>query len=268
MLSPNALIKGLVSRALPGGAFDGPEAERAARLSRYGDNYVISLIRKQHALVDEGSYFIANSAAAGIVGPVGTAFSATAAMMVFINNDSPSNALAKRLYLDYIRLEVITAGATGTNVIGTFFALIVDQTSRYTSGGTDITARIVNPNMDLNTKSVSQVVFGALTVPAATGAVRSICPRRLLRLPVVATTPPDIAGDRITINFGGVEEATPYVAGSTALLQANINKESHKVPAIVIGPSQTLLLHCWTEGASGTHGTGTTYVVEAGFWER
>ena len=48
-----------VSRMLPQVDQEGDEAEM--RASRYGEQLVIPVVRKQHALVEEGSYYIANN---------------------------------------------------------------------------------------------------------------------------------------------------------------------------------------------------------------
>jgi hypothetical protein len=266
MLSPQALVKGIVSRVLPGPTQDGPEQERTFRLDRYGAIYVQGEVLKQHALADEGSYFVANNGQTGILVGTQTAFTAGSPSCIFANNDSPSNPTAKRLYLDYVELLVTTAGA-GTSSGPKFMALVLDQGNRAGSpvGGTDFTSRIVSPNQDNPLRSsIAQVIFGALTATTATGGARTVVGQRMVRLPVSASAL-DTPGDIVRLEFGAPEQMSSVVIGSTALLQANAIQACLKLPPVIVGPGQSCLIYLW-QAVSNT--TATTYAPEIGWWER
>ena len=134
MLSPQALIKGLVSRALPSSNPDGANNDVAVRLDTYGAVYNQPLVRKSHALADEGSYFIINNAQTGITPPLATGYVATTPTLTIYNQDT----LGRRLYLDYINLtNIVAVTATGATAgaANAFVAAVVDNGSRYSSGG-------------------------------------------------------------------------------------------------------------------------------------
>src|SRR5882762_11209058 len=107
MLSPQALLRGLVARALPSLNADSQANDVGLRLGAYGEQYTQPLVRKTHNLADEGSYFVTNNAQTGIVPTYGTAFSATAPFILIYNGQT-----ANRLYLDYLALVAIAAGAS------------------------------------------------------------------------------------------------------------------------------------------------------------
>src|ERR1700752_2690867 len=99
----------ITSRSLPQANTDGVEGE--LRGGRYREAYTLSLVRKQHALADEGSYRVTNnnSSTAGITDNLGTAFSATVPTVIIYNSDSPANPGYKRIHLDFINLNTVTA---------------------------------------------------------------------------------------------------------------------------------------------------------------
>src|SRR6266404_1764008 len=145
MISPQALIRGLVQRALPSLNPDSSNNDVAARFGSYGELYNQPLVRKSHNLADEGSYFIINNGQTGITPPLATGFVATTPALVIYNNDT----LSRRLYLDYINLTSLVAVTATTSVVGeanAFFAAVIDNGNRYSSGGTVLPAP-VNPNM-------------------------------------------------------------------------------------------------------------------------
>src|SRR5437870_2109328 len=96
-LSPQALIKGLVQRALPTLNPDSANNDIALRQEPSGGIYTQPLVRKHHVLADEGSYWVANSGQTGITPPLGVGFVATVAALTIYNNDSAQ----RRLFLDY-----------------------------------------------------------------------------------------------------------------------------------------------------------------------
>jgi hypothetical protein len=268
MLSPQALIKGIVSRVLPAPVQDGQESERPVRLDRYGALYVQTEVPKMHTLSDEGSYFVVNNAQTAIADGKAIAFVATTPTLLLANNDSPSNPNGKRIYIDYIDLTVSTAGVTATALTASWVALVTDQGNRYNgSSGTDMSAKIVSSNQDNPLRSsIAQTVFGAITATAATATARTIVGQRMTRLPAVALTGPNLLGDRVRLEFGGVEVESVASLGTGPAVQANPIQQTIKFPPVIVGPGQSLLVYTWAQAT--TYSTATSYFPEIGWWER
>jgi len=256
-----ALLKGWVSRNRPQAQID--NQPDIMRFSRYKDAYVIPVVRKQHALADEGTYFVANAnAQAGILGSAATGFVATTPILTVYNSDSPSNQGAVRVHVDFLNLVTTVVGSAASGLVNLQAALYIDQgPDRYTSGGTDLTNNIVNVNMDVGQRvSVAKVRFGAITATAATGSVRAISPLRIIR-PAVSGTVLDVVGEVKWFNFGGVEG---MLSGS--MTAANANFIPVPMPPVVLGPNQQMLLYLWQN--VGATNVAATYAPELGYWER
>lgn len=253
MLSPQAFMRGLVNRALPTFNPDSINNDVGSRYGSYGENYVLSLIRKQHLLADEGSYFVATNNQTAIVPTYGTALAATSPFITIFN----SNATA-RLYLDYVALVAIVAGAQTTTAGYTAITVITDSVNRYTSGGSALTGNIVNPNQASNAVSGAIINCGAIVAPAAS-ASRTIVGIRNIR-PSVSTTVINVAGDMHLLTFGSVEGAT----GSIVIGNANIMPQA--LPPVIIGPGHTALLYIYWPVVSAP--SAATYAPEIGFWVR
>jgi hypothetical protein len=256
-LSPQALFKGLVSRAVPSRNPDSFNNDVALRQGSYGEIYNQPLVRKAHNLADEGTYFTANNAQTGIAMTAGATFSATAPFIVITNNASVASGT--RCYLDYINLVSTAAGGAASTLVSLNATVVIDSTLRYTSGGTTL-ARPVNPNMDSATASISTVYCGAITSPAASGSARTIVGNRVIR-PAVSATVMTVVGDSINLNFGGVEGGAN---GSITVANASIIPVS--LPPIVIGPQSSALIYLWQNGA--TTPTAASFTPEVGLWER
>lgn len=268
MRSPQALIMGLPARSLPPASADSQNTDISARFGRYGESAVLSYVRKTHLLADEGAYFTTNNAQTAITAPAAVAFVATTPALVVVNTDSASNTSAKRIYIDYLYLLAgATAYSNGTSNTGMFWSMVIDNGNRYTSGGTNLTAAIVNANMDLNNSdSVALIYFGAITATAATGAARAIVGQRLFREPVSATVLSNANMDDWYYNFGGVEGVPANSPGSSGVLQANISHKMFNCPPIVIGPGQSFLLYIWQ--ISNSAPVAGTLIPELGVFER
>lgn len=256
-MGPGAVVRGLVGRLLPTLSNDDPDADKPVRLGRYREQYALSLIRKQHLLADEGTYFVANNAQTGIASVAAATFAATTPLIVIANSDAPGG---KRVYLDYITLVTTAAGGWGSAGVNTQLAIYTDSTDRYTSGGTSITANIVSPNSDVATSaSVAKVRFGNITAAAATGAVRAVCGLRILR-PAVSATVADVVGETKQLNFGGVEA---MIAGSITV--ANANQIPVPLPPIILGPGTCCLIYYMMNGTSPS---AASFAPEFGWFER
>lgn len=261
MLSPQALVRGLVSRVLPAPNQDSPNVDVAMRQGRYGEQFALSVIRKQHLLADEGCYFMANNnSQTGILSSAATGFVATTPALVIANVDSPTSPSYKRIYLDFLNLVTTVVGSAASGLANLQAALYLDNGNRYISGGTEITANIVSPNMDLTPKSIAKVYFGAITAAAATLSARAISPLRVVR-PAVSGTVMDVVGETKLFNFGGVEA---MLNGSITI--ANANFIPVPMAPVIIGPGQSALLYLW-QNVGGTN-VAATYAPELAWWER
>jgi hypothetical protein len=262
---PFSISELYTSRQLPSAYVDGNVS--VARGSRYGETATLPLVRKSHTLADEGTYFVVNNAQTGILENVATGYVATTPTLVIANTGSTVSASAPNIYLDYVDLVASAAGVTATAVSGKWQAVVVDTGNRYSSGGTNLSSKIVRPNLNYASGgSVANIYFGAVTATAATASARTIVGQRLFRLPVTATTAPDVIGDRFRLEFGSVESEPPVQIGTTGALMANAYQSTAKIPPIVIGPGQCALIYTWT--ACTTYSTATTWLPEIGWWER
>jgi hypothetical protein len=253
MLSPQAFMRGLVQRALPPYNPDSINNDVGSRYGAYGESYVLSMVRKQHLLADEGSYFVATNNQTAIVPTYGTSLVATSPFITIYN----SNTVA-RLYLDYIALVAVVAGAQTTTAGYTAISVVTDSINRFTSGGSSLTANIVNPNQAAAATSGAIINCGAIVAPAASAA-RTIVGLRNIR-PSVSTTVINVVGDMNLLTFGSVEGAT----GSIVIGNANIMPQA--LPPVIIGPGQSVLLYIWYPVVSAP--SAATYAPEIGFWVR
>lgn len=241
-------LKGLVSRTMPVATPDNTEAD--LRLWRDGSITTIGLVRKQTGLAAEGSYFTVNNAQTGLATAAApTTFSATNPFVLIYNTDSPTNSNYKRIELDILTLIATAAGTAGASVQ---FAVTIDSGNRYSSGGTNLTANIVNPNMDAPTRSsVANVYAGNVTAAAATAAARTVVGNRFCKAAI------PVAGDTYSVNFGGVE-------GVQAIGVSTVVFSSNNVPPVIIGPNQSALVHLWLPSQSAA----SSYAPELSWFER
>jgi hypothetical protein len=222
-------------------------------------------MRKQHALSDEGSYFVANNGQTAITGQTNTAFTATAPTVSIYNSDSGGNSSSKRIYLDYLYLiNGGTAFSNATSNTGTFCAVVTDTQDGVT-GGTLLTP--ANTNTDLSQRaSVAVIRVGALTAPTASANSRTIVGQRLVRLPVSATALTLANVDQFYFNFGGVEANLVLPNAASATLEANAVGRIIPLPAISIGPGHSAWIYVFS--VSGGAVTAGNFIPELAWWER
>ncbi len=198
-----------------------------------------------HGVVDEGSYFCVQGAQTGIATAAApTAFSDTNPFLSIFNKDT-----VKSIYLDFIALMVTAAGTNGTQL---FAAAQIDlNTDRYTSGGTDLTANIANPNGNAPNVSSAKFRAGNITAAAKSSVARQLVGNRVLRgsIPVV--------NDTYIIKFGAVDSPAALGVSTVGMVLQN-------VPKIVIPPQGSFLLHLWLPAQS----VASSYIPEAGWVER
>lgn len=255
------ITRGRVSRTLPQRHIDGARDGEPIRTGCYDEQYMLPMVRKQHLLADEGSYFVANSGSqTGILSSAATGFVATTPGCIVYNTDAPTNTAAKRIYLDFLKLVTTVVGSAASGLVRVEGAVYIDTGNRYSSGGTEITANIVNPNMDVaKSLSVARVWFGALTATAA-AAARAIDPYFIFRATVSGTVA-DVVGEQKVLNFGGVEA---MINGSITV--ANANNIPVPLPPVIIGPNQSALIYLWQ--AVGATNVAATYAPTVAWWER
>jgi hypothetical protein len=272
MLAPQALIRGIVQRLLPTVFYDDRDTDRSARFSRYGEFYTQPVVRKQHGLADEGSYFITHNAQTGVVSSlISTAFAETTLSPYLIITNTDSGDRGKSIYLDYLNLICTVVGGAGSGLTTLLYAWSVDQSAtRWASGGTDLTGVPASgggtycPNTNVSKRSsVAQVNIGALTLNAATSNRKIVVPQRQLRQQNSGTVM-GVVGDSFHMNFGGVEQQSVDADIGTATTVAR--KNCHVLPPIVIAPQHCAILHIWSPGGALT--TGITLLPELAAWER
>lgn len=257
MLSPQALFRGLVASLAPNANTDSQNNDVAARMDAYGGLFTQPRVRKAHALAKEGTYFVTNNAQTGAVMTTTAAFSATSPFIVVQNNDVLGG---KSINLDYATLVTTVAGSAASALTTIQMTVVLDSVLRYSSGGTNISANKVSPNMRLSgPSSVASVYFGAITATAAGALARTVVGLRTLR-PCVSATVADVVGETKILNFGGVEGGS---AGTITVANANIIPVS--LPPVIIGPQQSALIYVFY-AASGTP-VAAAYAPEVGWWE-
>lgn len=250
MAGIEAFLKGWVSRMLPQAEQDNDPG--IARLSRYGDVSTVGLVRKQHALADEGTYFLGNNSGTGVATAAApTSFSDTAPMFTIQNSDSAGNQNAKRIYLDWLRL---TETAAGTGATDLRLRMVLDTTSP--TGGTLLTP--VCPNTDVpNRASVATPRILPVGI-AQTGNSRVVVGIAYV-IPLMTT--PIAALSEVFLNFGGVEQFYP---SSERAASALVYKNGYPMPPIIIGPGHSFSMQFLLTGQSAA----SSWTVEAGWWER
>jgi hypothetical protein len=243
--------RGIIGRMLQalGQQADGAQSSPAGvRVGRYGEGYALSLFPDMGVLADEGTIFTVNNAQSGLATAAApTTFSATNPFLLIYNRDAQPNG--KRLYLDTATLVATAAGTAGTSLQ---CAISIDSGNRYSSGGTEITSSIVNPNFDATGGSVARVFAGNITATAATSAVRNVVGNRFLKGAIPA------AGDTYVLKFGGVD--APLLTGSAGSLYTMVQN----VPKVIVGPNESALVYLWLPAQSAA----SSYLPEMSWVER
>jgi hypothetical protein len=248
-------IYGKSSRPLPTAVADAVQVQ--PRLDRYGDQYATPLSSARYCLADEGSYFKAGNATigTGIIHALTAAWSATAALFCLRNTDAEG---AKRIYLDFVRLVTGATAIGMTAATSIEMAVTIDNTNRYSSGGTSITP--ANANMDSATATIAALNFGAVVLSAASGSVRQVARGAFAR----RAAPAMVTGDQLLFAFGDDAGQTLDVAGAAAPATAATAFRMGSGP-IVIGGGDSLNFHLWYPAGATT---APTYEFEIGWWER
>lgn len=246
-------IYGVTRRDQPAKSAEG--VNQQARVGGRGELVVIPVTQGTYPLADEGGYFTAvnPTPGTGIIHALTTAWSATAALFCLRNTDGEG---AKRIYLDYVKLMCLGTAPTATTSIR--LAITIDNTNRFSSGGTAITPK--NVNMDSSQATIAALNFGAVVLTAASGSVRDIS--REAQPPRAA--PALVSGDTFFYNFGQVNSEALGTVGAAAPATAPANFTA-AMPPVVIGGGDSLNFHLYYPAAATT---APTYEFEIAWWER
>jgi hypothetical protein len=220
----------------------------------------VAFIRKQHALVELGEYYTANSGTqTGILSSPAVGWVATTPACVIYNSSHRGSGAERCVNLDYLSITTTVVGSAASGLVVLQGAVYLDVGNRYVSGGTDITGNIVNLQMGTSSGgSVTHVYFGAIT-STATAALRPICPIRTIRLAVSGTVLDVVHGTKI-LNFGGVENMASATNNAVASLI------TVPFPPVVIEPDSSALIYLWQ--LNGATNVAATYAPELSWWER
>jgi len=221
------------------------EPARYTKFGRYGEE--LSFVIDSLTIADEGNYFKVVNPTPGtaIADVIRSSFSSTAALFVIQNGQLANQA---RVYLDYLKLLVRT---NPTNATSVEYVVALDNTVRYSTGGTTITT-LANTNMDHVRTSSASVYFGAVTTTSESASVRRIARGTLRGIA-------NAVNDVLLIKFQQTEGAPGSALGSTAGIVVDVAG-----PAIA-GGGHTVLVHTWYPANTTT---AAQFEFEAGWWER
>lgn len=254
MTTDNVNIHGRAGRALPTAAADGISTD--IRTSRYGEVFTLPAGLWRRAAARQGTYFYAHNATndasstiAGHAAPVLADADATLVKPLIhcINSSAITSTLLCEL--DFIIIEVVTAGANGTQAC---WATQLDVAARsITTPGTALTK--VNPNMQSANTSGLAVTAGAIVVPAETTSVRHLS--HGTHRPSI-----EVAGDKYIHVFGGEPgDLANSDAAATAVRTFIVNQ-----PPVVLGPNDVFLFALHGQASQSAAGV---YKIQVGWTE-
>lgn len=236
----------------------GPDGSGATpyRLGQYGELFTRPIVPWRHALADEGSYHEFSNATlddsttlAGHAAPVVADIDATFIKpLIFIGLLANTSNL-KRLYLDWLEIEVETPGTNGTDQ---WWADQTDLISRYTSGGTALLVNNTNTGAasGLGT-DVATFLGGPVLVPVETSSVRRLGFSKT-RVTI------EVARDKLTFQYGGENPSASHAGSPTG--RSNVIRR----PPVVITPGYTYMLGL----AAASQSVASIYKVRGGCYYR
>lgn len=250
------LISAIRGTALPA---KGSGTNQTLRGDDYGN---IFTLEGTSQLVEalEGSLFVARHApvvgGTGVALGINVAFVDTTPALVLVNGESAGG----KTYLPlYIRARITAAGSSSTSAE---ISAEVDNTNRYTSGGTALTSTInnVNPGASVSA-SLATLVVGAITAPAA-GARRRFVGAAVAK---IAASPLWIVQDVVTVTFGGASQFAQTAAVVASDSSAPAVTSQVPMPACAVPPGGSFVLN-WANIANAT--TAPSVEFEMAWLER
>jgi hypothetical protein len=243
-------IDGLAMRGLPSKIGAGVRGD--LRLSQYGEAVTLPIGNFRHTLSDQGSYFIAhnptNDAATTLAGhpaPVLADVTTFSKALFFARNASAAGSDI-RCYLDFVEIEVVTAGAAGTT--SNWASQLDTGATRVTTAGTAFTH--LNPNMQSTATPSLAVQGGVVVAGTATANMRELGHGQI-------RSAIEFAGDRLTFRFGGEPSPGANVVAGAA------SRHLITLPPVVLGATDQFLLALYAPSQSGAG----IYKVRCGWWE-
>ncbi len=244
-------LYGAASRARPSKYAD--QSQAPVRLSNRGETVTQSLHGgKMHTLAQEGSYFVATNptVATGIAG-IAAADGYNAAETLFLLYNQSTQAEGIQICLDFLELQCTVVDTNGTDLR---FDHHIDNTDRFTSGGSNITP--VSPNMDSSASAKGRLRFGAVVSSAASSSVRYLGGRQLASTDLVAN-------DLMLFTYGGSNAFSNQNSNLTE--EATLSRFWHVAcPPVVLGPGCSYLFTINSASQSGA----ATWTFNCGWWER
>lgn len=183
-----------------------------------GAQKVSGIWASDHALADEGSFYIATSPTplttiamvTSVVDDAATQSSThgQASPVLYIQNRGvATDPTAKTIYLKYLRLLQPVGSQAWTSCTSAHYSLRLDNTARWNSGGTQINPLNVNPNSSNQSNALIYFGANAVTIPTAN--------QRLLGRGQIQGSIP-LPGDQWLFTFGDVSGPT-NVLGASAI---------------------------------------------------
>lgn len=185
---------------------------------------------------------------------VQASYTATGSPFLYLFNSA--SAGGKSVYLDYIKIIVTTAAASGTQA---YYACVADQAARALTVDHTSSLTPANPNQGVANTAASVLTVNAQnsatasTLAAASSAVRIVGRGNLGGLTVV--------GDELLIDFGS-NGPYPFNGATAAIVNPGV-KTSGTAP-VILDPQACLMVTLWFPSNSAT---GLSYELEMGHWE-
>lgn len=225
---------------------------RGLRLTRYNEPFSQPIGNWRMQRAREGTLFYAHNATndasttiAGHAAPVLADADATMTKPLIHMRMTSTTVKAE---LDYIIIEVVTAGATGDQAC---WAMQLDTgATRVTTAGTALTT--VNPNMQSSTSPALVVQAGAIVTGAESASVRHFA--HGTHRPSI-----EVAGDKYMFVFGRDPELPPTVAA------ASVRNFVTNLPAVILGSTDQLLLALHSQASQNAAGV---YKIQCQWSER
>ena len=230
------------------------------RMGTFGELVTEVLTTKQQKLAEEASYFITRSPTVGTgiaTATAPTTYVATTPFMVIQNMNQPGG---RCIYLDYIKLICSAQGTGGTAL---YYATMIDNTLRWSSGGSGSAGTGIATNQlsgpypthsGVASNSSAQVYAGAITAAGNSPAAR------LLSTGVFRSAVIPVVNDTYILNFGGVN----LQQDSVTTTGSNVAQRSLPHPSVCVGPGGSFLLNLWLP----SQGAASSYEIEIGHVEK
>ena len=226
---------------------------KGIRVNRRGEQFDQPIGSWRHNLSKDGAYFTAHhttidvaTTLAGHAAPVLVDGDLTMTKPIFFARNGATSSETKRVYMDYVEIDVTVAGANGTS--NHWSAQLDTGATRVTTAGTTFTS--CNCNMQSSATPDLAVQGGVVVVGAETANVR-----RLGSGTFRSTI--EIAGDRYVFHFGQESQAMNKVVTAATVHHVNLGP-------VILGPTDQLAIALF-QVAQDTAGI---YRIRCGWWER